>query len=140
MQFLKSQEATLKFKRNASGELIVGDVSIPFETRTTIRLSARQKTLITLPIKGNNPKSGYMPRIRVGPGVFMGEALVTPQNGFIRVFEINTTSENIEITLPPIRLEEFDIIKPAKNSLNKYDLFSEKEASHKCAILFDFYN
>lgn len=119
VEFLRSQEATLKFKRNASGGLLLGGVNIPFENRTTIRLPARQKTLVTLPIKGDNQKSGYLPKIRVGPGIFLGEALVTPENGYIKVFAINTTSENTEITLPPTQLEEFDIIKPEKNRPNK---------------------
>ena len=56
----------------------------------------------------------------------MGEALVNPENGFVRVFAINSTSEDTELTLPPIELEGFNIVNLEKQSLNKNDPFSKK--------------
>ena len=101
---MKSQEATLRFKRNSNGDLMIGGMSIPFETHTTIRLSARQKVLVTLPVKNNNLETGYIRKIQAGPGIFLGEVLVNSQNGFVKVFAINSTSEDTELTLPPVEI------------------------------------
>ena len=101
-------------------------MAIPFETHTTIRLPARQKVLVTLPIKNNDFKTGFIRKIKAGPGIFLGEALVNPENGFVRVFAINLTSEDTELTLLPIELEDFNIVNLEKQSLNKNDPFSEK--------------
>ena len=84
-----------------------------------------------------------MKSIQAGPGVYIGEVLVTPKEGYIKIFAINSTPENIELTLPPIELEEFDIIDHTKLSLNKTDPYSAKETAHAkmmCEIvkLLDF--
>ena len=126
VEFLKSQEAILKFKKDTSGELIVGGVTVPFETHTTIKLPARHKVLVTLPVKRNELLSGYVQKIKAGPGLFLGEALVTPQNGKIKIFAMNATSEDIELTLPPIELEDFDILNQEK--LTSSDSHSEEKA------------
>ena len=143
VDFLKSQEATLKFKRNSNGELNTRNTAFPFENHTTIKLPARNKTLVTLLVKTNSLKTGYLKRIQAGTGVYIGEVLVTPKEGYIKIFSINSTPENIEVTLPPIELEEFDIIDHTKLSLNKTDPYSEKETAHAkrmCEIvkLLDF--
>ena len=54
VDFFKSQEATPKFKRNSNGELIIGNTAFPFKNHTTIKLPARNKTLVTLPVKTNS--------------------------------------------------------------------------------------
>ena len=130
IEFLKSQEATLRFKRNSNGDLMIGGMSIPFETHTTIRLSARQKVLVTLPVKNNNLETGYIRKIQAGPGIFLGEVLVNSQNGFVKVFAINSTSEDTELTLPPVELEDFNFVNLEKQSLNKNDPSSEKTPAH----------
>ena len=92
----------------------MGGVTVPFETHNNIKLPARHKVLVTLPVKRNELVSGYVQRIKAGPGIFLGEALVTPQNGKIKIFAMNATSEDIELTLPPIELEDFDILNTEK--------------------------
>ena len=104
-------------------------MSIHFETNTTIRLSARQKVLVTFPVKNNNLETGYIRKIHAGPGIFL-EVLVNSQNGFFNVFAINSTSEDTELTLPPVELEYFNFINLEKQSSNKNDPSSEKTPVH----------
>ena len=129
VEFLRSQEATLKFKRKSNGELIIGGITIPFAPHT-IRLPGRQKTLVSLPIKKTNLKTGYIRRIQAGPGIYIGESLVTPKNELVQLFVVNSNSENIELTLPPVELEDYDLVDLKRSSLNESDRFSEQEVAH----------
>ena len=130
VEFLKSQKATLKFKRNANEELIIGGMTIPFESHYTIKLPARQKVLVTLPIKNNELKTGYIRKIKAGHGIFLGEALVSPKNDFVKIFATNSTPEDTELTLPLVELEDFNIVNLEKQRFNKNDPFSEKTVAH----------
>lgn len=130
IEFLRFQEATLKFKNNSNGELIIGKEIIPLTSHTTVTLPPRQKTLITLSTKETKLKSGYVKRIDVGPEIYIGEAIVTPKDGTVQLFAINSTPENIELTIPSLELEDYDVINLEKLSLNKVDPFSEKSVSH----------
>lgn len=78
---------------------------------TTYCLPARSKKVIEIPIKETSPQVGFLPKIDVGPGVFLGEALVNSLSGNARCLVINTTSTDIDITLPPVELEECDVIE-----------------------------
>ena len=106
----------------------MGEVIVPLETHTTIKLPARQKVLVTLPVKRNNLTSGYVQKIKAGPGIFLGEALVTPQDGKVKIFAINATSEDIELTLPSIELEDFDILNQEKLKSSNNPL--EEKSTH----------
>ena len=61
----------------------------------------------------------------------MGEALVTPKEGFVKIYAINSTPENIELIIPTVELEEFEIIDHDKLSLNKNDPYIERSSSCK---------
>ena len=60
-------------------------------------------------------------------GVYIGDVLVTPKEGYIKIFAMNSAPENMEFTLPPIELEKIDIIDHKKLTLNKIDSYSEKK-------------
>ena len=75
-------------------------------------------------------KSGYIRNIQTGSGIYKGEALVTPKEGFVKIYAINSTPQNIELTIPIVELEEFEIIDHDKLSLNKNDPYCKKEAAH----------
>ena len=40
----------------------------------------------------------------------MGEVLVLPKNGRMKIFAINVKSRDMELTIPAVKLEEFDVI------------------------------
>ena len=130
LEFLKSQSATISFSNSKGGELVLGDDIIPLESHTTIYLPPRTKQLITLPIRKTDLKTGYIKLIQAGPGVYLGNALVTPKNNTVKIFAINATPEQINLTLPPIELEDFEIISKQKNYLNKKKPFIDKDIAH----------
>ena len=81
--------------------------SIPFTPHETYFVPARTRLLIKARI-GNNRKSGYVPRIEAGPGLYAGGCLVTNQDGRAPMFIINITTEDLNITIPPIMLGNYD--------------------------------
>lgn len=76
MEYLKSQNAILSIEdeylltRESRPEVI------PFVNNESFYLSARTKTLIKVKVANENRKNGYVPRLDVGPGVFVGKCLV----------------------------------------------------------------
>lgn len=81
-------------------------------TTYTIQLPPRYRVPVEIPVINKNRKTGYLPRIPLGPGVFIGEALVTSKNGFASVYAINTTHLPVEVKMSPVEIYNFDIVKP----------------------------
>ena len=108
-QLLKDKEATLKFYKNGTGSATFDGKIHDFISHATLNLPARTKKLITLPVKGNMIKA-YLPRVNLGDGVFLGESLVTQENGHVKCFAINTTQDDIQITFPAPEIEEFETV------------------------------
>ena len=42
-----------------------------------------------------------------GPGIFAGEYLVSNKDGWAYLLIINSTAEDVNLTFPPLHLEEF---------------------------------
>ena len=81
--------------------------SIPFTPHETYFVPARIRLLIKARV-GNNRKSGYVPRIQAGPGLYAGGCLVANRDGRAPMFIINITTEDVNITIPPIMLKNYD--------------------------------
>ena len=117
MEFLRENLASLKF----SNEEIT--LNLPESNKVSpcvINLPARVRKYIKLPIENTDLKEGYLESIEAGTGVYLGENLVKCTDGHIKVFAINTTHSDIQITIPPIKLQEFEIPKIVEsNSLSK---------------------
>ena len=114
IEFLKEQDATLSFRSNA---LLWGNPReiVPFVSHDVFYLPARTKMLVKITVNKANHFSGYLPKINAGPGIFIGECLVTSDNGKASLFAINSTSENISLILPPVELESYDsTVKPIR--------------------------
>ena len=56
--------------------------------------------------------------------------MVNSQSGFFKVFAINSTSEDTELTLPPVELEDLNFVNLEKQSLNINDPSSKKTPAH----------
>ena len=122
IEFLSTQGATLQFDDTRNGKLVVNRETFPFETHDTIYLPPRTKKLVTLTIKSTRLKSGYIRRIETGPNVHLGEVLVTPKSdNTVSIFAINSTYEPIELTLPPVELEDCLIVKPQIRTCTETD-------------------
>ena len=70
-------------------------------TSSSHDLPPRTKVLISVPTSSTNA-SGYVRRDRCGPGLFVGEALVSQKNGLATLYAINTTAEHVVLTIPSI--------------------------------------
>lgn len=110
--FLRQHQATLNF----------ADITLHLDPENSnnscskLRLPARSKVMVNVPIKTTNLKSGYLSKIDAGPGILLGEALVTKQGKFAKCFAINCNNEDIELSLPPVALqniEDFTIVTPS---------------------------
>ena len=110
MTFLRQQGATLSVAgidiHLHSNELL----SINYKT---ICLPARAKTLVEIPLKESNLIEGYIRKIDAGPGIFIGETVVTRNCGTARCFATNCTTSDVQLTLAPVDLEECTVV-PAR--------------------------
>ena len=84
-----------------------------------LNLKARTRQLVSLKVANPEMKEGYLPLIQTGPGVFLGESLVSVKNDQVRAFCINSTTRDVEIVIPPVQIEEFQIIEPAPRTYKK---------------------
>ena len=110
MPFLSESVIDLK-EKEIQNEF--GNFSILIENKAiTLNLKARTKQLITLPAKPTNLKEGYLPKIPAGPGVYLGKSLVRVKEGTVRVYCINTSTQDLQISIPPVEIEEFEKIEP----------------------------
>ncbi|CAB0043096.1 unnamed protein product [Trichogramma brassicae] len=76
----------------------------------TLFLPARTKTLVAVKLQPNSASNGYVPRIDAGPGIFTGECLVTNTSNEAKLFFINATVEDVELTMAPVALVAFDTV------------------------------
>ena len=81
MQFLWENKATLNFRNK---ELAFHGQYVPLSGHYTIHLPARTKKLINIPVIDPLIKNGYLRRIEAGPGVFLGESLLSQHDGFVK--------------------------------------------------------
>ncbi|CAB0043459.1 unnamed protein product [Trichogramma brassicae] len=110
MEFLREQQAVLSFKEN---ELVISNADIakiPFINYDTLFLPARTKTLVAVKLQPNSASNGYVPRIDAGPGIFAGECLVTNASNEAKLFFINATVEDVELTMAPVALVAYDTV------------------------------
>jgi Reverse transcriptase (RNA-dependent DNA polymerase). len=74
-------------------------------------------------------KEGYIPLIPTGPGVYLGEALGSVKNNATQIYCINTNTRDVEISIPPIELEEFNLVKPQPRTGKKANNESTTQSS-----------
>ena len=108
MQFLWENKATVNFRKK---ELTFHEQYVPLSGLHTIHLPDRTKKLINIPVIDPLIKNGYIRRIEAGPGVFLGESLVS-HDGFVKTYAINSNAHDIDLTLGPVELEPFHTIQP----------------------------
>lgn len=112
LSFLIAQEAMIKFKRRKVSTITIGNKEYTLGSHATspVHLPPRALTLITVPIKNKEQKEGYLKRIDAGPGIFLWEALVRPENGVAHVYAVNSTPVHVQLSIPPIELTECETL------------------------------
>ncbi|KAL2737598.1 hypothetical protein V1478_001684 [Vespula squamosa] len=61
-------------------------------------------------ILNNEVKTGYIPALNLGDGIYAGEAIVTHSNGQTNIKVFDTNEELVKIKIPTVLLEEFEDI------------------------------
>ena len=108
LQFLKENSAIMFFNNE---NVILNIKEINHIKNQLITLPARSRKIITLNTN-SNLKEGFLERIDAGNGIFLGNSLVGCENGKIKVFAINSTLRDVELTLPPVEIQEFEVLNP----------------------------
>ena len=110
----------------------IGEVDFPFIYHGTICLPARTKKLVKIHLINTKLKEAYIRRIQCGPGIFAGESLVYNVEGTAKILFINSNNQQINLTLPPVELEEYSNVFPEYLNPSNVDT---KQASRFAEIL-----
>ena len=86
--------------------LEVNESQYPFTSRNTIILPERSISDINLIIENSEIKTGYIPQLSVGQGIFLGNAFVTNNVGkaYVKIAQ----TEPVETQIPKVTLQEFE--------------------------------
>ena len=107
MEFLRQNSASLNYE-NHNITLNLSDCN---QMNPCVEyLPARLKTPVTLKVKDRNLLASYLERIEAGKRVLLGESLFRCINGEAKTYPINTTLHDIELTIPPVELHEFETL------------------------------
>ena len=64
-----------------------------------VRVKASSRQPIEIEIKTKDLKEGYLPKVSTPSRIYLGEAIVSQDNGHCHVMAINTLSEDVELNL-----------------------------------------
>lgn len=131
-EFLRENSASLTFNKN---NLTLKLPAFKTETSTTFILPARTKKLISLIACNNNLSQGYLPRINAGQGIYIGEGLVNYDNGTVRVLAINTTLQDVELSVPPVTIEEVEVYNIEESPESKHNEIIDKRTEQLLKII-----
>ena len=81
---------------------------IPFWEVETVKIPARTKGSFFVRVQNFEATEGYVPRQQVAEGIFLGDALVTNNNGKAYLYLTNTTEKDIEVAVPVITIEPYE--------------------------------
>lgn len=84
--------------------------TFPFTQREVLRIPARSRAVSHVRILNHEAEDGYIPRLNVHEGVYLGNAVVKNRNGKAYLYAINTTPHDVEIPVPAVKLERIDAI------------------------------
>ena len=138
-EFLRENSASLKFtEQNTTLDLPDASTTNP----CIITLPSRTKKLITLSVANSHLSEGYLRKVNAGKGIFIGKNLVTSENGFVKLFAINTTLCDIEITIPPVELLEFETLSQndKSNEASESDGEAEKKRADRLSKLLNIFD
>lgn len=127
--FFNQFKANVNYKLN---QLEWDDIKIPFEPKEILTIPARANSQIYIQIANPELKEGYVPKLSLAKGVYLGNSLVSVQNGKAHLRVINTNEEDYDVFVPTIQIFEFDELANSNpNSNLNQDSNSKSEASSK---------
>ena len=106
--FFKQFRAKVNYQQN---QLEWNNISIPFEKKEKTFIPPRSISQMHIKVANSEIKEGYVPRLNVTKGVYLGDALVTVRDEKAYLQIINTTDEEEKIYVPTIKIYEFETEK-----------------------------
>ena len=80
-------------------------------------VGARSRDVMTINLVPTKLKEGYLPRIFLNnENIFLGECLVTNENNTCKVLVVNTSDEDVTITVNPRELLDYEYYTPSFES------------------------
>ena len=76
---------------------------------TVLRIEARSRKVIPIPVINHELSEGYLPQLDAGEGLLIGNAAVSVENGFCHAMAINTTPSEICVQISPQEIIPCDI-------------------------------
>ena len=88
-------------------------------------------------IKVANPsvQEGYVPRLNVQDGVYLGEAIVSNTNGIAYIYAMNTQEKDVTVEVPVVPLYSFDTSTDEDSSIAQKDTLEHTPGNRVSKIL-----
>lgn len=94
------------------------DCLFPFGKRETVRIPARSRAVSHVRVVNSEITEGYVPRLHVHDGVYLGDAIVSNRDGKAYLCAINTTLDDVEFPVPTVELEQVNVVNKTFESPN----------------------
>ena len=95
--FFNQCKANVNYKTN---HLEWDDIRIPFEPKEILTIPARTNSQLYIQVANPELKEGYVPKLNLAEGVYLGNALVTVRDGKAHLRVINTIEEDYDLFMP----------------------------------------
>ncbi|KMQ85713.1 hypothetical protein RF55_15566, partial [Lasius niger] len=89
----------------AQGHLNVSGINVPFFSPETIVVSPRSESSFYVRIGNPEVKMGYIPKLKVEHGLYLGDTIVENNSGKAHLNIISTLDEEVEVRVPTLRLK-----------------------------------
>jgi len=106
------------------------DIKIPCTTQNSVVIPARSAKVFYIKVKNPEVKTGLVPRLDLGEGLYAGDAIVANRNGRAYIKLANTNDADRTIADPEVELEAIEEISPhPKISKNPIEGFRTDEVN-----------
>jgi len=92
----------------AKGYLDISGINVPFFSPETIIASPRSESLFYVRVANPEVKIGYIPRLKITHGIYLGDTIVENVSGKAYLNVISTLDEETEVQVPTLRLKPLD--------------------------------
>ncbi|KYN38911.1 hypothetical protein ALC56_06910, partial [Trachymyrmex septentrionalis] len=126
--FFNQFKANVNYKTN---HLEWDDIRLPFESKEILTIPARANSQLYIQIPNPGLK-GYVPKLNLAEGVYLGNTLITVRDRKAYLWVINTTEEDYDVSLPTIQIFDFNELTDSKlNSNSNSNINSNSNSNSK---------
>lgn len=92
------------------------DCSFSFTEREMTRIPARSRAVSYIRVANSEIPEGYVPRLHIHDGVYLGDAIVSNRDGKAYLCAINSTLADVEFPVPTVELEQVNVSSNSRKS------------------------